>query len=124
MYFNSPQRAWSLVSPLPVVVYLKNYDEYVVFWNGFLLSHAHALQLMLVPYGIYASPEIRRAVTDTFFTLYSSGAFSDVNWDKSVHENYYNQVNYFLNQHITTFTQNKTLPEAVKFLSTTDCTVV
>jgi hypothetical protein len=118
MFNSSPQRAISMLSPLPIIVHLKKYDENIVYWNGVVLLHSHALQLMLVPYGIYASPEIRRVTQERFARLYATGVFGDVDWLKAVHlKDYYMQVNYYLNEHIRTVTSNRTLYEAAKLLS-------
>jgi predicted transcriptional regulator len=101
MFNSSPQRAISMLSPLPIIVHLKKYDENIVYWNG-----------------IYASPEIRRVTQERFARLYATGVFGDVDWLKAVHlKDYYMQVNYYLNEHIRTVTSNRTLYEAAKLLS-------
>ena len=39
---TQPERGWSLLDPRPVQRYLPELDEYIVYWNGFAMTHAQA----------------------------------------------------------------------------------
>ena len=71
-------KAWSLISPLPVVRYLPKYDEYVVTWNGALMPHIIAFNIAMRQYGAFQSPSVQQAMEKTYYKLYNSGAFEDM----------------------------------------------
>lgn len=125
MYSDSPYMSWSLINPRPIVVYVKKHDEHLVYWNGYVMTHAHALQIMLMPYGIYASPKVKSAITKRFKQLYTAGLFGDVAWDRVVHSNeYYKYVVDKVETHVREITKGVDIYDAVKWLDTTDAKVV
>jgi len=114
-------KSWSLLSPAPINVYLSRYDEYVTFINGIVLTHRHATQLILEPYGIYASPEVKRHIEKGFKNLYSSGALGDEQWDLMVYKtDYYLFVRRSIRLHLQKLVEDMHINDALKLLDTTN----
>ena len=66
------EQSWSMLDPKPVLLYLSNLDEYIVYWNGKVMPHAMALNMALETYGIYATPEMKplwNKITSASITL-------------------------------------------------------
>lgn len=112
--------SWSLTSPRPIVQYLPQFDEHIVYWNGFVMTHAHALQLTLMPYGIYATPNVKEAITNRFKQLYAAGVFGEATWDNLVYRrDYYAYVKDRMEKHIREVTKEVDLYHAVQWLDIT-----
>lgn len=125
MYSNSAYVSWSLLNPRPIVVYVKEHDEHLVYWNGYVMTHAHALQIMLIPYGIYASPRVKSSITKRFKQLYTAGLFGEVVWDKFVHNvGYYGYVVNKIEKHVRAITNSVDVYDAVRWLDTNDAKTV
>lgn len=79
---NRPEHSWSLFDPKPIVVYLPRHDEYIVYWNGVVMTHAQALCLaMEISSGVYCTPQMKICLQQTFEKLYYCGAFNTRSWD-------------------------------------------
>lgn len=79
------EQSWSLLDPKPVLLYIANCDEYIVYWNGAVMPHKMAL-CMAMEYasGIYPTPEMKTALEQDYERLYYSGAFNTRAWDLRV----------------------------------------
>jgi hypothetical protein len=78
------EQAWSLLDPKPVLLYLENHDDYIVYWNGIAMPHSMALCMTMEYLGIYSTPEMKSAMENNYRTLYYAGAFNTRAWDEKV----------------------------------------
>lgn len=81
---TQPERTWSLLDPRPVLVYLEQHDEYIVFWNGWSMTQSQAHYMALRHVNVYPNQEIREAMQKTYERLYYAGAFDTRDWDHIV----------------------------------------
>jgi len=82
---NRPEHSWSILDPKPVLVYLTKHDEYIVYWNGIVMTHAQALCLaMEISSGVYCTPQMKTCLQQTFEKLYYCGAFNTRKWDEAI----------------------------------------
>lgn len=72
---HSREKAWSELTDSPVMFYLEEYDEHLVYWFGFLLPHIVALNMAMEPFGIYPSPKMKEHLFIKYKQLYYSDAF-------------------------------------------------
>jgi hypothetical protein len=103
------ERTWSLLDPRPILKYLERHDEYIVYWNGWALTHGQALCLTMETMGIYPTPEMKSALQHTFEKLYFAGAFNTRAWDDRVksYEAIYDFQKRGLKDHIAKVINNK-----------------
>ena len=80
------EQSWSLLDPKPVLLYLAKHDEYIVYWNGVAMTHAQALCMTMETCGIYATPEMKISLLNTYERLYYANAFQTRAWDTVVKE--------------------------------------
>ncbi len=80
------EQSWSLIDPKPVLLYLSNVDEYIVYWNGMVMPHTMAMNIALEYYGIYATPEMKTAMEQNYKKIYYSNGFGTRAWDLRVAE--------------------------------------
>lgn len=79
------EQSWSLLDPKPVLLYLSKHDDYIVYWNGIVMTHSQALCMAMESCaGIYATPEMKSALQKTFEKLYYANAFGTRAWDNRV----------------------------------------
>lgn len=78
------EQSWSLLDPKPVLLYLNNCDEYIVYWNGIAMTHAMALNMAVEFYGIYATPEMKSALEKEYRRIYYANGFGTRAWDNKV----------------------------------------
>lgn len=78
------EQSWSLIDPKPVLLYLENHDDYIVYWNGVVMPHSMALCMAMEYFGIYPTPEMKTAMEKNYEILYYSGAFNTRAWDSRV----------------------------------------
>lgn len=78
------EQSWSVLDPRPVLLYLPTVDEYIVYWNGYVMTHSQALCLAMETFGIYATPEMKSAMDSTYNRIYFSGGFQTRSWDNIV----------------------------------------
>lgn len=105
-------KSWSLVDPKPVLVYVKDCDDHIVYWNGLVMPHKMALVMALEAMGLYPSPEMKRQMELNYETLYYSGAFGTRAWDDRVSTGWlYPYLNRIMRPHIDRITENRSAPE-------------
>jgi hypothetical protein len=103
------EQSWSLLDPKPVMLYIDQCDEYIVYWNGVVMPHKMAL-CMAMEYasGIYPTPEMKTALEKDYERLYYSNAFKTRAWDLKVADSpVYPYLKRIMKEHLT-----KTIKEA------------
>lgn len=78
------EQSWSLLDPKPVLLYLPKLDEYIVYWNGIVMTHAMALCMSMEYYGIWPTPEMKTAMEREYERVYYSNGFDTRAWDARV----------------------------------------
>jgi len=78
------EQSWSLLDPKPIMLYLKNLDEYIVYWNGIAMTHSMALCAAMEHLGIYATPEMKTALEQNYQRIYYANGFDTRAWDLKV----------------------------------------
>ena len=78
------EHSWSLLDPKPVMLYLDTVDEYIVYWNGVVMPHTMALCLAMEHFGVWATPEMKTAMENTYQRIYYAGGFNTRAWDLKV----------------------------------------
>ena len=73
--------AWSLLDPKPICLYVKEYDETLVAWNGMLMTKVVALNMAIEQFGKYPTPKMKQEMFKTYKQLYMTGFFGEQNWD-------------------------------------------
>ena len=105
MRFNplpeSSELSWSLLDPRPVLKYIMECDEYIVYWNGAVMPHLLALNLAMEEFGIYPSPSMKIHILDNYKKIYYSNGFDTRAWDNIANTgNPYNYLKRFMGEHI------------------------
>lgn len=92
---TQPERAWSLIDPRPVQRYLPELDEYIVYWDGFVMTHAQALCMTMAKLGTYPTPEMKIAMKVQYERIYYAGGFGTRAWDGIVESSkHYDSATY------------------------------
>lgn len=78
------EQSWSLLDPRPVLLYLDNLDEYIVYWNGIAMTHAMALCMSMEYFGVWATPEMKTAMEKNYERIYYANGFQTRAWDSKV----------------------------------------
>jgi hypothetical protein len=78
------EHSWSLLDPKPVLLYLQNADEYIVYWNGVVMPHTMALCMAMEYIGIYPTPEMKTAIEQNYRRIYYANGFDTRAWDHKV----------------------------------------
>jgi len=73
--------SWSQLDPKPVLLYIKEYDNTLVAWNGVLMTKVVALNLAIEQFGKYPTPKMKNEMFKTYKQLYITGFFGEQNWD-------------------------------------------
>jgi len=109
--------AWSLIDAKPVVEYFEEIDAELVFWNGYVLTKNIALNLIVEPFGVYATPQMNASMISEYELLYRTGFF-DEPWDDFFYSRYPQVITYLrkiLGQHIIKLTKDKKITEILKW---------
>ena len=107
------EQSWSLLDPKPVLLYINNLDEYIVYWNGIALTHAMALNAAVEYFGIYPTPEMKTALEKEYRRIYYANGFDTRAWDFKVSESpIYPYVKRLLKEHM-----DKTISEPKRDIS-------
>jgi len=80
------EQSWSLLDPKPVLLYLHNIDEYIVYWNGKVMPHCMAMCMATEFLGIYPTPEMKTAMEQNYRKIYYAGGLGTRAWDRKVDE--------------------------------------
>lgn len=104
----SAEKAWSLLDNRPVLKYIANCDDYIVYWNGIVMPHKMALCIAGRLIGVYPTPEMKVALQQNYLKLYYANAFDSLGkWDSLVANRamIYNVVENHMMNHINELQQ-------------------
>jgi hypothetical protein len=102
------EHSWSLLDPKPVLLYLPNLDEYIVYWNGIATTHSMALNLAMEQYGIFPTPEMKSSMEQNYSKIYYANGFDTRAWDLKVAESpIYPYIKRILSKHVKDLTVDK-----------------
>ena len=76
------EHSWSLLDPKPVLFYVDNVDDYIVYWNGVVMPHSIALCIAMEFLGVFPTPEMKLALERNYSRLYYANAFNTRAWDR------------------------------------------
>lgn len=95
------EHSWSLIDPKPVILYLSNLDEYIVYWNGVATTHSMAMNAAMEYYGMYPTPEMKSSMEQNYRKIYYSNGFNTRAWDLKVSESpVYPYIKRILKDHL------------------------
>ena len=101
------EHTWSMLDPRPVLLYLKEHDDYIVYWNGIAMTHSQAMNMALETIGIYPTPEMKSVMEVQYRKLYYSGAFGTRNWDHTVESGeLYGMIKKWMKDHLNAHVKN------------------
>lgn len=105
----SAEKAWSLLDFRPVVKYVPNCDDYIVYWNGIVMPHKMALCIASQLFGVYPTPEMKIVLQENYLKLYYANAFDSLGkWDSLVaNRQMYGILDNYMAQHITQLHEQK-----------------
>ena len=102
------EQSWSMLDPRPVLLYLSNLDEYIVYWNGVVMPHSMALCIAMECCGIYATPEMKTAMEKNYERIYYSNGFETRAWDTKVASGpVFNFLKRIMAEHVKKVTDGK-----------------
>lgn len=102
------EQSWSLLDPKPVLVYLKNLDEYIVYWNNIAMTHPMALCMAMENLGIYPTPEMKSALESNYKKIYYANGFDTRAWDYKVSSSpIYPYLKRIMQEHLKKVLENK-----------------
>jgi hypothetical protein len=109
----SAEKAWSLLDNRPVLKYVANCDDYIVYWNGIVMPHKIALCLAGRLIGVYPTPEMKIVMQQNYLKLYYANAFDSLGkWDHLVTNRVmYNVVENHMMHHLNEL-QQQNIPGA------------
>lgn len=96
----SAEKSWSLIDSRPVLKYVPQCDDYIVYWNGIVMPHKMALCLAGRLIGVYPTPEMKIVMQENYRKLYYANAFNSLGkWDHLVENRQMYQVveNHMMN---------------------------
>jgi len=109
----SAEKAWSLLDNRPVLKYVANCDDYIVYWNGIVMPHKMALCIAGRLIGVYPTPEMKIVMQQNYLKLYYANAFGSLGkWDHLVtNRQMYNVVENHMMNHLNEL-QQQNIPGA------------
>lgn len=106
------EHSWSLIDPRPVLRFVPECDDYIVYWNGVVMPHLMALNIMMERFGVFPSPEMKVMLMRNYRKLYYAGAFGTRAWDDlAMNGSMYNYLNRLMYEHIKTLIEGRTEAE-------------
>ena len=109
----SAEKAWSLLDNRPVLKYVSNCDDYIVYWNGIVMPHKMALCIAGRLIGVYPTPEMKIVMQENYLKLYYANSFGSLGkWDHLVtNRQMYNVVENHMMNHLNEL-QQQNIPGA------------
>jgi len=96
------EQSWSLLDPRPVLLYLPNLDDYIVYWNGIVMTHSMALCMAMEHFGVWATPEMKSSMEKQYERIYYANGFDTRAWDSKVSSSpVYPYLKRIMNDHLT-----------------------
>ena len=108
--------SWSLLDPKPVLLYVKEYDNTLVAWNGVLMTKVVALNMAIEEFGKWPTPKMKQEMFKTYKQLYITGFFGKQDWDSFFGVSADNLFSYLrkLNKaHLTKVSKGKKISEVL-----------
>lgn len=111
------EQSWSLLDPKPVLLYLENLDEYVVYWNGIAMTHTMALCMAMERAGgIYPTPEMKQELESTYHKVYYANGFQTRAWDNIVSStSVYSYLKKLMKEHLEKTVDGKNASDVLKW---------
>ena len=109
----SAEKAWSLLDNRPVLKYVSNCDDYIVYWNGIVMPHKMALCIAGRLIGVYPTPEMKIVMQENYLKLYYANSFGSLGkWYHLVtNRQMYNVVENHMMNHLNEL-QQQNIPGA------------
>lgn len=109
----SAEKAWSLLDTRPVLKYVPQCDDYIVYWNGIVMPHKMALCLAGRLINVYPTPEMKIVLEENYLKLYYVNAFGSLGkWNDLVtNRQMYNVVENHMMNHLNEL-QQQNIPGA------------
>jgi cobalamin biosynthesis Co2+ chelatase CbiK len=102
------EQSWSLLDPKPILLYLQNVDEYIVYWNGIVMTHSMALCVAMEFVGIYATPEMKSVLESNYRKIYYANGFETRAWDQKVESSpVYPYIKRIMHDHVKKVAENR-----------------
>jgi cobalamin biosynthesis Co2+ chelatase CbiK len=102
------EHSWSLLDPKPLLLYLHHVDDYIVYWNGIVMTHSMALCVAMEFVGIYPTPEMKSALESNYRKIYYANGFQTRAWDQKVeHSPVYPYIKRIMHDHVKKVTENR-----------------
>jgi hypothetical protein len=111
------EQSWSQLDPKPVLLYLPDLDEYIVYWNTWAMTHSQALCMAMTTLGIYPSPEQKRVMQKDYLKIYHAGGFGHKNWNQIISDVHcvYSYIKNKMDSHVTSCVANVTPQELLQW---------
>jgi len=107
------EKAWSKISPLPIIKYLKEYDTKLVCWDTLMLTHKLAFALAMEHYGIWMTPEMKRHILAEYRVLNAAGIFGHNDWDGIIQQDFIPYLRKKITEHRAETLKNVTIEECL-----------
>jgi hypothetical protein len=102
------EKAWSLIDPKPVLVYVETVDDYIVYWNGVVMTHSMALCMTMERIGVWPTPEMKNSMEDNYHRIYYANGFQTRAWDDKVESNHiYPYLKRIMKDHLDRVLEDK-----------------
>ena len=102
------EHSWSLLDPKPVLLYLSNLDDYIVYWNGVAMTHSMALCMAMEYVGVWPTPEMKTAMERNYKNIYYANGFQTRAWDLKVSSSpVYPYLKRIMKDHLTKYLDGK-----------------
>lgn len=110
------EHSWSMLDPKPVLLYLNNVDEYIVYWNGIAMTHSIALCMTMEHFGIWATPEMKTAMEQDYRRVYYANGFATRAWDLKVADSsVYPYLKRIMMEHVKKTIEGKEAKEVLEW---------
>ena len=108
------EHSWSILDPRPVLLYRRNVDEYIVYWNGIVMPHSMALAMSMEYFGVWSTPEMKTAMEQNYRKIYYANGFDTRAWDLKVTESpIYPYLKRIMKEHLDRVVPSKEASEVL-----------
>lgn len=113
------EQSWSVLDPRPCLLYLAKHDEYIVYWNGWAMTHSQALCMAVETFGIYPTPEMKQAMQRNYEKIYYANGFQTREWDRIVENGggVYDYQKTNMRPHVKLACENKTPQDILEWFN-------
>ena len=113
--------SWSQLDAKPVCLYVKEYDETLVAWNGILMNKVVALNMAIEQFEKYPTPKMKKEMFKVYKQLYMTGFFGEQKWDsffESTSDNLFTYLRNVNKDHISKLVKDKKISEVLGWFIT------